>query len=74
MKVLLHASKEEQMPIEIMYMSDKGEITHRRVIVREIQNDFIRAFCFKRQQQRSFKKANILSAAKIRTRKGVNYA
>lgn len=35
MNGLLLASKEEQMPIELMYISRKGDITHRTVIVKK---------------------------------------
>jgi hypothetical protein len=33
MNGLLLTSKEEKMPIELMYMSEDGKITYRRVIV-----------------------------------------
>ncbi|MBO1515072.1 hypothetical protein [Metabacillus bambusae] len=63
---LLFTSKEDQMPIELMYISGKGDITHRTVIVRDIQDDYIKAFCLTKQQPRLFKRSNILSAAKVR--------
>ncbi|MFC0271143.1 hypothetical protein ACFFIX_06715 [Metabacillus herbersteinensis] len=66
MNGLLLTSKEEQMPIEIMYMSNKGEISHRKVIVKGIQEDTIRGYCLTRRQTRLFKRSNILSAARVR--------
>ncbi|MFJ5625463.1 hypothetical protein ACIQD3_22800 [Peribacillus loiseleuriae] len=71
---LLITSFEKQIPVEIMYMNNKGVITDRLIIVKEIEDNFIRAYCLKKRQPRIFIKANILSAAKPRGRKGVNYA
>ncbi|PAD67131.1 hypothetical protein CHH83_20600 [Bacillus sp. 7586-K] len=74
MNRLLLTSKEEKMPIEIMYISSKGEISHRTILVKDILPDYIKGFCLIKQQPRIFKRSNILSAAKKRDRKGVNYA
>lgn len=74
MNGLLLTSKEEQMPIELLYISGKGEITHRTVIVKDIQVDYIQTYCLLKRQPRLFKRSNILSAAKKRNRQGVNYA
>jgi len=69
MNGLLLTSKKEKLPIELMYLSKQGDISHRLVIVREIQKDYIKAYCFYKKQPRTFKRANILAAAK--PRKGV---
>lgn len=74
MNGLLMTSKEEQLPIEIMYLSKSGEITHRTVVVKDIQPDYIKGYCFLKQQPRLFKRSNILSASKKINRKGVYYA
>lgn len=74
MNGLLKTSKEENMPIEIMYISGKGDISHRTIIVKEILTDHIKAFCLSKQQPRIFNKSNILSAAKPRISKNYNYA
>lgn len=74
MNGLLLTSKEEKMPIEIMYISSKGAISHRTIIVKDIKGDSVSAYCLSKQQPRIFKLSNILSAAKQRYRKGVNYA
>lgn len=74
MNGLLITSKEEKIPIEIMYISGKGDISHRTIIVKEIQDGYIKAFCLTKQQPRIFNKSNILSAANQRYRNGVNYA
>lgn len=73
MNGLLLTSKEEKMPIEIMYISNKGEISHRTILVKDIQPDYIKGYCLTKKQPRLFKRSNILSAAKKRDR-GVNYA
>lgn len=71
---LFISSLEKQIPVEIMYMNNKGAITDRLIIVKGIEDKFIRAYCLKKKRPRIFIKANILSAAKPRMRKGVNYA
>lgn len=68
MKGLLERSKEQQMPIEIIYLSEKWELTQRTVIVNEVREKYIKAFCFSKQQVRIFKLDNILSAAKPKRR------
>ncbi|MCM3599023.1 hypothetical protein M4D55_25120 [Metabacillus idriensis] len=74
MKGLLERAKEEQFPVEIIYISDKGDLTQRTIIVNEVKGDYIKAFCFIKQQTRMFKMNNILSAAKLKRKEGVKYA
>jgi len=57
--LLLH-SLSTQQPLEIIYLSDKGEISQRVIIVQEIQKNKIVAFCKLRNQYRTFKVENIL--------------
>lgn len=73
MNGLLKTSREDKIPIEVMYISNKGEISHRTIIVKEIQNKYIKAYCFTKQQPRIFNLSNILSTGKLRVRKKVNY-
>lgn len=61
-----------KLPIDLIYMVNNGEITYRSIIVRKISADGILAFDLNKQQLRTFKRANILSAAKKRRK--VNYA
>ena len=63
---------EKQIPVEIMYMNNKGVMTDRLIIVKGIEEKFIRAYCLKKKQPRIFILANILSAAKPRRK--VQYA
>jgi predicted DNA-binding transcriptional regulator YafY len=52
--------------LEMIYMSDKGEISQRKIRVITITPGIVRAYCFMRKQQRSFKISNILSIGPIR--------
>ncbi|WP_299090313.1 hypothetical protein [uncultured Metabacillus sp.] len=74
MNVLFQMSKGEKSPIELIYISNNGEITHRTIIVKEIQDKYIKAFCLMKQQPRLFNRSNILSAAKPRFKNNVHYA
>jgi hypothetical protein len=74
MNCLFKYSLENKLPIDLIYMNDAGELTHRSVIVRKITVEGILTFDIGKQQLRSFKRANILSAAKQRRKRGVNYA
>ncbi|MGG3943355.1 hypothetical protein ABEV54_18170 [Peribacillus psychrosaccharolyticus] len=74
MKGLFLTSLEQQIPVEIIYISSKGTITDRLIIVKGIGENYIRAYCLSKRQPRIFILANILSAAKRKTRRGVNYA
>lgn len=74
MNCLFKYSMENKLPIDLIYMNDAGELTHRSVIVRKITEEGILTFDIGKQQLRSFKQANILSAAKQHRKRGVNYA
>jgi predicted DNA-binding transcriptional regulator YafY len=66
--LLLH-SLSTQQPLEMIYLSDKGEISQRVIIVEEIQKNKVVAFCKLRNQYRTFKIENILSIS-IARKKG----
>ncbi|MEK3799770.1 hypothetical protein MHI18_16350 [Peribacillus sp. FSL H8-0477] len=55
-------SMEQNRMVEIIYMSESGVITQRKIQVLSIEEDRIRAFCYLRQLKRTFKVSNILSA------------
>lgn len=55
-------SLEQNRMVEIIYMSESGVITQRKIQVLSIEEDRIRAFCCLRQLKRTFKVSNILSA------------
>ncbi|MBM7653660.1 hypothetical protein [Neobacillus cucumis] len=58
---LLIRSIEEHMPIEMIYLAENQELSQRKLIVKEINDDHIRAYCLLRKQMRTFKRENILS-------------
>lgn len=74
MNCLFRYSMENKLPIDLIYINDAGELTHRSIIVRRITVEGILTFDIGKQQLRSFKRVNILSAAKQRRKRGVNYA
>ena len=63
---MLAQSAERHVPIEIIYMSEKGSITQRKIQVLSIEGEKVWAFCSLRQMKRSFKIGNILSARPVR--------
>lgn len=74
MLYLFKFSLEQKSPIELIYMKEDGEVSHRTVIVRKIYGDRIATFCMKKQTPRTFKLDNILSAAKPTIKKKYMYA
>lgn len=68
-KILALSFKNNQV-VEMIYLSDKGQITQRSIRVLEITDQHFVAFCYLRQKKRTFKLANILSMDIIRKRKG----
>ena len=61
----LNYSLENQKPISIVYM--KGlEIIQRKIQVRKIEKDYIKAFDYDKSGFRTFKKDNILSAIDLK--------
>lgn len=74
MNCLLRYSIENKLPIDLIYINKAGDITHRTVIVRKITVNDILVFDLNKQQLRSFKRAKILSAAKTKQRRRINYA
>ncbi|HAQ07545.1 MAG TPA: hypothetical protein DCR24_08515 [Bacillus bacterium] len=61
MRSLLIRSFKENRPVEMIYLSGNNEITHRKVIVKELNASYFKAFCFLRNDNRLFKIENILS-------------
>ncbi len=59
---MLYRAMSENLPLEIIYLSTKGQITQRTIIIKEINRATIRAYCFLRKQMRYFLIHNILSA------------
>lgn len=54
-------SIEENMPLEMIYLAKNHELSQRKLIVLEVNEEYIRAYCLLRKQVRTFKRENILS-------------
>ncbi|QJX62964.1 hypothetical protein HLK66_16105 [Niallia circulans] len=52
--------------LEMIYLNTKGEISHRRIKIIKLNNESFSAYCFTRNQQRTFKISNILSIGPVR--------
>ncbi|PKR82446.1 WYL domain-containing protein [Heyndrickxia camelliae] len=66
MKSLLMRAVEYDEKLEMIYQSNKGEITQRIVKVEKVGEDYLRAYCFTRNQVRTFNISNILSIGPLR--------
>jgi predicted DNA-binding transcriptional regulator YafY len=58
---LLLRSIEENIPLEMIYLSRDQQISQRKLLVKEVNEEYIRAYCLLRKQVRIFRKENILS-------------
>jgi predicted DNA-binding transcriptional regulator YafY len=65
---LLMRAVESGEHLEMIYMSNKSEITQRVIKVDTLKGDSLRAFCFTRHRVRTFKISNILSIAPLKQR------
>jgi predicted DNA-binding transcriptional regulator YafY len=52
--------------VEIVYVDRDGKITQRRIEVRGIKENLVRAYCLTQKGPRIFKIENILAAAPIK--------
>ncbi|KAF0816105.1 hypothetical protein KIS4809_5089 [Bacillus sp. ZZV12-4809] len=66
MKCLFNFSRENKIPIDLIYMNDAGKLTYRAVVVRSYTSEVVLTLDVGKQQLRTFKCSNILSAAKQR--------
>jgi predicted DNA-binding transcriptional regulator YafY len=67
---LLLNALENQQPLEIIYLSDRGQLSQRIIVLESVEDTRIKAFCTLRKQRRIFKLSNILSARLANRRKG----
>jgi predicted DNA-binding transcriptional regulator YafY len=58
---LFMRSIEENTPLEMIYLAENQELSQRKLIVKEVTDEYIRAYCLLRKQMRTFKRENILS-------------
>ena len=51
----------ENIPLEMIYLSQDQQISQRKLLVKEVNDEYIRAYCLLRKQIRTFRRENILS-------------
>jgi predicted DNA-binding transcriptional regulator YafY len=61
MKGLLLNALAMNKPLEMIYLSEKGQFSQRVIVLEEVGDTYIKAFCKLRNQRRFFKLSNILS-------------
>lgn len=75
MESILKRSLTEKTVLEMIYMRNDGFISKRSIIVRQINQSYIRAYCFTSRQTKTFTIENILAVSPAATKRGVrNYA
>ena len=52
---------EENIPLEMIYLSEDQQLTQRKLFVKEVNAEYILAYCLLRKQIRTFRRDNILS-------------
>jgi predicted DNA-binding transcriptional regulator YafY len=52
---------EENIPLEMIYLSEDQKLSQRKLLVKEVNDEYIRAYCLLRKQIRTFRRENILS-------------
>ncbi|MBS4172602.1 hypothetical protein [Bacillus sp. FJAT-49736] len=68
MKGILLRALETGARLEMIYVSNKNEITQRKIKVLSVEIDSFRAFCYLRKEQRTFMLKNVLSIAPERVK------
>ncbi|MCM3324221.1 WYL domain-containing protein [Cytobacillus kochii] len=66
MKGLLIRGVNNKEELEMIYLDNKGDISQRRIKILSVYEDYFRAYCFSKQQQRTFKVSNVLSIGPVR--------
>ncbi|MBS4191726.1 WYL domain-containing protein [Bacillus sp. FJAT-49705] len=66
MNRLLVRAYEEGFPIEIIYCNKDNEFSKRTILVKAINDSYVKAFCLTKKQARIFKTESILAVDKIR--------
>ncbi|MGG4039878.1 WYL domain-containing protein [Heyndrickxia ginsengihumi] len=66
MKGLLMRAAESGERLEMIYMSAKGDISQRVIKVLHVSSESLKAYCYTRNQFRTFKLENILSIVPLK--------
>lgn len=68
MNTLLNKSVSTGITLEMIYMDSKGNLSQRQIRVLEINDSSIKAFCYSKNQRRTFKLEQILSILPVNNR------
>lgn len=66
MKGLLKRAVSNGEDLEMIYLDNKGNISHRRINILYVYEESFRAYCCAKRQQRTFKFCNVLSIGPMR--------
>ncbi|MCG1020178.1 hypothetical protein [Sutcliffiella horikoshii] len=72
MNRLLEQYQVSRIPIEMIYMAKNGAITQRNIMVLEVKEQSIVAFCYLRQMKRTFLLQNMLLSFRPKKKKYVD--
>ena len=64
----LTKSIEDKISIEIIYLNSQGEVSQRVIRVLSATDHHVKAYCYTKNQLRTFKIDNILSTGAVRKR------
>ncbi|MCP6684190.1 WYL domain-containing protein [Bacillus nakamurai] len=59
MKSLLNRSLNEKSVLDMIYMKNDGTVSKRAIIVHQLKQQYVRAFCFSSRQTKTFRIGNI---------------
>lgn len=62
MEKTLRKAWQKRTPVTIIYKNDQDVFTKRTILITKIENEYIHAYCYLRQQFRTFSMHNIFSA------------
>lgn len=68
MNQLLNRSLNEGIAVEIIYLGKNNSFSKRNILVRAINDSYIKAFCLSKKQARIFKVESILAVAPVKRR------
>ncbi|UOQ91476.1 hypothetical protein MUO14_12865 [Halobacillus shinanisalinarum] len=71
MECFITRSYEEQKKLEMIYLANDEQLSQRVIRVLAIQDNLILAYCYSRNQIRTFKKKNVMSVYPYKPKKKV---
>lgn len=74
MNRLLYQSFKESRAVEIIYQSKDNSFSQRTILVKDINQKYMKAFCFTKRQLRIFKIDSILAVSPVKVKKDRYYA